>query len=154
MPYIYIYIWLPRWLSGKEFTCQCRTHKRQGFDSWVGKIFQRRKWQSLQYHCLENSMDRGAWQARVHQVEKHWTRLSMHACVYIHKCIIESLCCIAEISTTLHINYTSIKNTPVRAVWPDHYPQGAHSPEETHSPRELYVPWQTSKCTGTQWGMT
>ena len=33
----------------------------------------------LQYSCLENSMDRGAWQATVHGVAKCWTRLSMHA---------------------------------------------------------------------------
>ena len=30
----------------------------------------------LQYSCLENSMDRGAWQATVHWVTKSWTRLS------------------------------------------------------------------------------
>ena len=30
----------------------------------------------LQYPCLENSMDRGAWQAIVHRVTKNWTRLS------------------------------------------------------------------------------
>ena len=29
----------------------------------------------LQYSCLENSMDRGAWQATVHGVTKSWTRL-------------------------------------------------------------------------------
>ena len=33
---------LPRWLSGKESSCQCR---RLGFDPWVGKISWRRKWQ-------------------------------------------------------------------------------------------------------------
>ena len=27
----------------------------------------------LQYHCLENLMDRGAWQAIVHGVAKSWT---------------------------------------------------------------------------------
>ena len=32
----------------------------------------------LQYSCLENSMDRGAWRATVHGVAKSWTRLSMH----------------------------------------------------------------------------
>ena len=31
---------------------------------------------SLQYSCLENSMDRGAWQATAHGVTKSWTRLS------------------------------------------------------------------------------
>ena len=29
----------------------------------------------LQYSCLENSMDRGAWQATVHAVTKKQTRL-------------------------------------------------------------------------------
>ena len=30
----------------------------------------------LQYSCLENSMDRGAWGATVHGVAKHQTRLN------------------------------------------------------------------------------
>ena len=30
----------------------------------------------LQYSCLENPTDRGAWQATVHQVAKSQTRLS------------------------------------------------------------------------------
>ena len=30
----------------------------------------------LQYSCLENPMDRGAWQSTVHGVAKSWTRLS------------------------------------------------------------------------------
>ena len=30
----------------------------------------------LQYSCLENPMDGGAWQAAVHEVTKSWTRLS------------------------------------------------------------------------------
>ena len=36
----------------------------------------------LQYSCLENPMDRGAWQATVHRVTKNQTQLkqlSMHA---------------------------------------------------------------------------
>ena len=36
---------LPRWLSGKESTCQCRRHRRCGFKPWVRKIPWRRKWQ-------------------------------------------------------------------------------------------------------------
>ena len=35
---------LPRWLSGKESTCQCR---RCRFDPWIGKIPWRRKWQPI-----------------------------------------------------------------------------------------------------------
>ena len=36
---------LPTWRGGKEPSCHCRRHKRHGFDSWVGKIPWRRKWQ-------------------------------------------------------------------------------------------------------------
>ena len=32
----------------------------------------------LQYSCLENPMDRGAWQSTVHGVTKSLMRLSMH----------------------------------------------------------------------------
>ena len=38
----------------------------------------------LQYSCLENPMDRGAWWAAVHRVAQSWTQLkwlSMHACI-------------------------------------------------------------------------
>ena len=37
---------------------------------------QRRQWHPLQYSCLENPMDRGAWWAAVHGVAKSQTRLS------------------------------------------------------------------------------
>ena len=30
----------------------------------------------LQYSCLENFMDRGAWWARVHRVTENWNQLS------------------------------------------------------------------------------
>ena len=36
----------------------------------------------LHYSCLENPIDRGAWQAMVYRVTKNWThlkQLSMHA---------------------------------------------------------------------------
>ena len=44
-----------------------------GFDPWVGKISWRRQGNPLQYSGLENSMDRGAWQATVHGVTKNQT---------------------------------------------------------------------------------
>ena len=37
----------------------------------------------LQYSCLENSMNRGAWWATVHGVAKSQTRLSMRAQLFI-----------------------------------------------------------------------
>ena len=41
----------------------------------------------LQYSCLENPMDRGAWWATVHRVAKSWTQLkrfSMHTLMLSH----------------------------------------------------------------------
>ena len=63
---------LPRWCSAKESTYKCRRRKRPGFDSWIGKISWRGNGNSLQYSCLENSMDRGLWLATVHEVTKSW----------------------------------------------------------------------------------
>ena len=52
---------LPRWLNGKESTCQCRRH---GFNPWVRE----RNDNTLHYTCLGNHMDRG-----VHEVTKSQT---------------------------------------------------------------------------------
>ena len=41
------------------------------FDLWLGKIpWKRENSYPLQYSCLENSMDRRAWQATVHGVTR------------------------------------------------------------------------------------
>ena len=75
----------PGGTGGKEPTCQCRRRKRRGFDPWVGKIPGGGHANLLQYSCLENSMDRGAWQATVQRVAQSRTRLkrlSMHACQF------------------------------------------------------------------------
>ena len=34
----------PGGAGGKESTCQCRRHKRRGFDPWVGNIHWKRAW--------------------------------------------------------------------------------------------------------------
>ena len=77
---IYIYIYtsyrLPRWLSVKESTCQCRRFWRHGFDPWVGRSPGVGNGNPFQYFCLGNPMDRGAWRATVHGVATSQTRLS------------------------------------------------------------------------------
>ena len=63
-------------------TCQCRRHKRCGFDPWVKKFPWKRARNPLQYSCLRNPMERGAWRPTAHRVTQSWTRLkwlSMHA---------------------------------------------------------------------------
>ena len=80
---------LPKGLSGKESTCQCGRH---GFDSWVGKIPWRRKWQptpvflpgeSQDRICPgshgQNPMDRGSWQVTAHGVAE--SDATEHACM-------------------------------------------------------------------------
>ena len=66
--YFLIYIWIhlersfPGGATGKEPACQCRRHKRHGFDPWFGKIPRGGHGNPLQNSCLKNRMDRGAWQ--------------------------------------------------------------------------------------------
>ena len=65
-----IIIGLPWWLRGKDSVCQITKHERFEFNPWVRKIPCRRNWYLLQYSCLGNPMDRGAWRATVHRVPK------------------------------------------------------------------------------------
>ena len=60
--------------DSKESAGQCR---RPWLDPWVRKSPWRRQWlPSTALLCLENSMDREAWQATVHGVAKSWAQLS------------------------------------------------------------------------------
>ena len=69
---------LPWQINGKESTCQCRC----GFDGDVGSIpglgrsLREGNGNPVQYACLGNPMDRGAWRATVHKVAKSQTQLN------------------------------------------------------------------------------
>ena len=78
----------PGGTSGKESACQCRRHKRHGFDPSVGKIPCRRAWQTTPYPCLENRSDRGAWWSMIHRDAKTWTQLKRFS---IHIWVLTSL---------------------------------------------------------------
>ena len=54
----------------------CLQYRRPVFDPQVRKSPWRRECNPLQYSCLENSVDRRAWQATVHGVAKSQTWLS------------------------------------------------------------------------------
>ena len=71
-------IGLPRWLGGKDCLSMQETQELRVPTPGVGNG------NPLQYSCLENSMDRGAWQARVHGVTKCQTWLSDWA--HTHYC--------------------------------------------------------------------
>ena len=61
---------LPQWPSGRESACQCRRCRRWGFYPGSGRSPGEGNGSPLQYSCLENPMDRGAWWATVHGVAK------------------------------------------------------------------------------------
>ena len=67
--------WPPRQSSGKEPICQGRRCKRRGSIPGSGRSPGGRQSNPLQYSCLENSLDREAWQATVHRVAKSQTGL-------------------------------------------------------------------------------
>ena len=58
---------------GKESSCSA---KDLGSIPGLGGSPGGRHGSPLQYSCLDNPMDRGAWHAAVHGVEKSWMRLS------------------------------------------------------------------------------
>ena len=61
--------------SGKEPACQCRGHKSASSVPGSGRSPGGGHGNPLQYSCLENPMDRGAWRATVHGVTQSQTRL-------------------------------------------------------------------------------
>ena len=83
---ISISVWesgFPGGTTGKEPICQCRRLNKHGLIPGSGRSPGGGHGNPLQYSCLENAMDRGAWWAIDHGVIKSWTRLkwlSMHAC--------------------------------------------------------------------------
>ena len=56
-----------RWLSDKETTCQAGD---VGSILELGRSPRERNGNPCQYSCLENPMNKGAWQAIVHGVAK------------------------------------------------------------------------------------
>ena len=59
--------------DGKESACNAGD---LGSIPGLGRSFGEGNGNPLQYSCLENSMDRGAWRATIHGVTKSWMQLS------------------------------------------------------------------------------
>jgi len=66
---------LPRWLSSKESACHVGNSGDSGSIPGLGRSPEGRNGNPLQYFCLGNSMDRGAWPATVQRVSKSQTGL-------------------------------------------------------------------------------
>ena len=74
---------LPRWLTDKESSCQCRRHEKHRFCPWVAKIPWKRNANPLQNSCLRNPTDRGAGWDTVCGAAKSRTRLNTSRVIMI-----------------------------------------------------------------------
>ena len=61
---------LPWWLRGKESTCQCRRCRRPRLTPGSRRSPGEGNGNPLQYSCLGNPMDRGAWWAIVYEITR------------------------------------------------------------------------------------
>ena len=72
-PILTYFLELPWWLSGKEFVCNAGATEDMGSIPRSGRSPGGGYGNPLQYSCLENPIDRGAWQAAVQRVTKSRT---------------------------------------------------------------------------------
>jgi len=70
---LFVIKWLPRWLSGKESTCQCRRCRRYVFDLWVGKLPWSRKWKATPLFLPRKSHGQRSLVGYSPWVTKSWT---------------------------------------------------------------------------------
>ena len=85
------------WLSSKESVCQCRRCKRvMGSTPGSGRSPGGGNGNSLQYSCLKNPTDRGAWWAIVHGVSRvgynSATKQQLSQCLAFVLCLVAQLC--------------------------------------------------------------
>ena len=64
----------------KEFPCQHRDTRDEGLIPGSGRSSRVGDGNPLQHSCLENSMDRGAWWATVHQGSQRVGQVNNLAC--------------------------------------------------------------------------
>ena len=70
--------------SESDFTEYARKHSVENNKVWWSN---RGNGNLLQYACLENFMDRGAWRAIVHRFAKSWTwQTNTHSCACVLSC--------------------------------------------------------------------
>ena len=87
--YVHIYPWgFAGGSDGKKSACNAGD---SGSIPGLGRSPGEGNGDPLQYPCLENSMDRGAWRAIVHGVTKSWTQLCGYIFTYVYPYISISL---------------------------------------------------------------
>ena len=115
----------PGGAGGKEPACQCRLEVRDtGSILGLGRSPGGGHGNPLEYPCLENPMDRGAWRA-VHGVSQSWTGVKQISTACTHSAKATH----TQSHTYTHITFISFSHPP-QAASPSLSP---HSPTHTHS---------------------
>ena len=86
------------WTELQVLVCECKTHKRRGFDPWVGKIPRRGKWQIIpvflpgKFHGQRSLVgySPGGWK-KLDTTEVTW-HMHTHIDTYVDMCICIYLC--------------------------------------------------------------
>ena len=89
------------------------------FGPWVGKIPWRRDGNPLQYSCLENAMDKGAWWVIVHGVSKSQIWLKwLSTCVWAKNGFYRSIFAISLITekTKFESHWSKILSAPNKKI--------------------------------------
>ena len=77
----------PGGTSGKELACQCRRHKRHGFNPWAGKIPWRRAWQPtpvILVWRIPGTEEPGGLESIALQRIEHTTEATSHKHTHTH----------------------------------------------------------------------
>ena len=82
---------------------------------WLGKSSGGGNGNPLQYSCLENPMDRGAWRVTVHGVTKNWTPWKLpstqahtHWASALHQTSLGCFPTVSHLSTTIQRNFGNL----------------------------------------------
>ena len=112
--------------GGEESTCNERDTGGAGSVPGSGRFPGGGHGKPLQYSCLVNPMDRGAWWVRVHGDAKSKTQLkslSTHAhtnlCGYMHACTHMHICACTHAPTCM-CTYVKFIKTCLGTFWPIH----------------------------------
>ena len=119
---------LPRWLIGTESACNAED---VGLIHGSGKSPGEGNGNPLQYSCLGNPMDRGAWRATVHGVTKSWTRPSTRMSIPLCRDHIWFTHPSVDSWALLHFRFSSVQFSSVAQSCPTLQP---HEPQDTRPP--------------------
>ena len=105
---------LPWWLSSKESTCNVETSGDKSSIPGLGRSPGGGHGNLLQYSCLENPMDRGAWRATVHGVTRvRHDLVTKPPPMHLACCVQDTLLCTLRVLIYLHVlNYLMLTPIP------------------------------------------